>query len=158
MMKNQLNYIIQDLQSCFDGKPWYGIPVMEKLDSVDWKIVNDKVYGAKSIAVLTQHIIHWRIFVLKKLQGDETYDIVIDGPTDWTTLQINNEQEWESLKQELRQTQVDILKELSERSDGLLSEKVPGKEYTFGPILQSVAQHDIYHLGQIAMLNSESFN
>lgn len=153
-MRHQLAQIILNLKECFDGTPWYGDSVMKKIDVIDWRITNNALYGSKSIAVLVQHMINWRIFVIKKLKGDSTYDILIDGPTDWTQIQIGSLQEWESLKTTLRQTQQDILNLLAEDSDELLQKKVPGKEYTFGPILTSVAQHDIYHLGQIAMLNT----
>lgn len=153
-MTRQLEYIIHDIKQCFDGKPWYGISVWEKLDSISWEIVNDKKYGAKTIAVLVQHIINWRIFVLQKLDGNADYDLVIDGPADWTEIHIKNQQEWDALKLSLRQTQNELLEKLSNASNDLLEKRVPGKEYTFLPILTSISQHDIYHLGQIAMLNA----
>ncbi|MBT8239108.1 MAG: DinB family protein [Croceitalea sp.] len=152
----KLEYIINDLKVCFDGKPWYGDSVMKKLDAVDWQCVNDQDYNNKSIAVLLQHMINWRIFVIKKLQGDAAYDIIIDELNDWTRVQIKNEQEWHLLKQAIRNTQKELLDLLANSTDEILDKKVPGKKYTFGPILQSVAQHDIYHLGQIAMLNAKS--
>ncbi|MBT8299501.1 MAG: DinB family protein [Maribacter sp.] len=152
----KLEYIINDLKVCFDGKPWYGDSVMKKLDAVDWQCVNDQDYSNKSIAVLLQHMINWRIFVIKKLQGDAAYDIIIDELNDWTKVQVKNEQEWHLLKQAIRNTQKELLDLLANSTDEILDKKVPGKKYTFGPILQSVAQHDIYHLGQIAMLNAKS--
>ncbi|WP_273565573.1 DinB family protein [Maribacter halichondriae] len=156
MQNPQLETIVHNLKECFDGKPWYGISVMEKLDAVPLETVNDKRYGLKSIAVLVKHIINWRIFLIKKLEGDTEYDLKIDGPTDWTAVHIESEQEWISLKDELIKTQQDLLNLLSNATDELLQEKVPGKNYKFGPVLTSIAQHDIYHLGQIAMLNSMS--
>lgn len=153
-MKNQLEIIIHNLQECFDGKPWYGIPVMEKLNAIPWQIVNDQTYGSKSIAVLVQHIMNWRIFVLKKLEGDEKYNIVIDGENDWDEIRIKSQEDWGTLKTKLEHTQADLIKALTNQSDELLEQKVPGKTYTFGPILTSISQHDVYHLGQIAMLNA----
>ena len=157
-MARKLEFIINDIKECFDGKPWYGDSVMKKLEAIDWRIVNNQVYGDKTIAILLQHIINWRIFVIKKLQGDAFYDIIIDTLNDWTPQQVNNEQEWQLMLLKIRDTQKEILELLANRSDDLLDELVPGKKYTFGPILQSVSQHDIYHLGQIAMLNSGRFN
>lgn len=154
-MAGQLQFIIENLIDSFDGKPWYGVSVMKKLEAIPWEKVNDKIYGDKSIAVLVKHIINWRVFVLKKLEGDAAYDLIIDGPTDWTLVHIKGKQDWEKLKQELVDTQTHILSLLNKADDELLSRKVPGKEYTFGKILISIAQHDIYHLGQIAMLNAE---
>jgi uncharacterized damage-inducible protein DinB len=155
-MQSKLEYIIKDLKECFDGKPWYGDSVMKKLDTIDWHIVNDQVYGTKSIAVLLRHIINWRVFVIKKLKGDADYDIIIDELNDWDQIKINHEKEWGQLKQEIRETQKEILELLVNCNNDLLDELVPGKKYTFGPILQSISQHDIYHLGQIAMLNAKA--
>lgn len=154
MNTDQLTVIIENLKASFDGKPWYGMPVMEKLDQIPWEIVNEETYGTKTIAVLVQHIINWRIFVIRKLEGDAVYNIVIDGENDWDQVTIADSDEWNSLKQQLQQTQTTLIQRLSEETDDLLTSKVPGKEYTFGPILISIAQHDIYHLGQIAMLNA----
>lgn len=104
-MQSQLETIVRQLKECFDGKPWYGISVMEKLNAVPFQIVNDKVYGAKSIAILVQHITNWRIFVLKKLDGDANYKIEIDSENDWTDIQLNSEEEWNFLKRNLQDTQ-----------------------------------------------------
>ena len=69
-------------------------------------------------------------------------------------MHIANREEWNFLKEKLQNTQDSLLHRLSQESDELLEKIVPGKDYTFGPILTSIAQHDIYHLGQIAMLNA----
>jgi uncharacterized damage-inducible protein DinB len=153
-MKSQLETIIHNLEECFDGKPWYGISVMEKLNAVPWQIVNDRTYGSKSIAVLVQHVINWRIFILKKLEGDVAYNIIIDVENDWDEILINTQEDWLTLKGKLQSTQDDLLKALSDQSNDLLKQQVPGKAYAFGPILTSIVQHDVYHLGQIAMLNA----
>lgn len=153
-MATELEHIINNLKECFDGKPWYGISMMEKLNAIPWEIVNDEKYESKSIAVLVQHIINWRIFLLKKLDGDTEYDLKIDSPEDWSETHIKGQQEWEVMKAKLNETQAELLEKLSNATEELLEKQVPGKDYTFLPILTSISQHDIYHLGQIAMLNA----
>ncbi|MEM9141886.1 MAG: DinB family protein [Bacteroidota bacterium] len=148
----KLNYIIAHLKQCFDGRPWYGNALIPVLEGIPWEKTNERVYGKKSIAVLVRHIINWRFFVLKKLQGDVEYDLIIDGPNDWSEVHISGEGDWSALLAELRETQQGILDELSGETDEILERKVPGKPYTFGDVLPSLSQHDIYHLGQIAML------
>jgi len=154
----QLEHIIHNLKESFDGKPWYGISMMEKLNAIPWEIVNDEKYESKSIAVLVQHIINWRIFLLKKLEGDTYYDLKIDSPEDWTETYIKTADQWEVLKAKLVESQENLLEKLSRATSELLEKQVPGKKYTFLPILTSISQHDIYHLGQIAMLNSMNRN
>lgn len=153
-MREELQIIINNLKTAFDENPWYGPSMMSKLTEISWQIVNDKTYGSKSIAVLLQHVINWRIFVIKKLEGDEAYDIVIDGENGWDEIKIANSSEWEALKAKIQETQSQLGQILSSKTDALLKQKVPGKNYNFGPILVSITQHDIYHLGQIAMLNA----
>jgi uncharacterized damage-inducible protein DinB len=151
-MHGQIKKLTQNLETVFNGNPWYGIPIMKKLDAIDWQLVNERPSGSRSIAVLLQHMINWRIFVLRKLQGDATYDIIIDGPNDWTEVQIGEKQAWDRLKKDLQVTQEELLEILNNTSDEILGLTVPGKDYPFGPILESIAQHDIYHLGQIALV------
>jgi len=155
-MREQLRPIIENLIECYNGTPWYGISLTEKLNSISWEKVNEKQYGSKSIAILVQHIINWRIFVIEKLKDNLAYDLIIDGPTDWTNIHINNEQEWHTLNASLQETQTELLGLLKDANDSILSKKVPGKKYVFKSILTSISQHDIYHLGQIAMLNAEA--
>jgi len=152
-MRHKLNYIIEELSTVFDGKPWYGNAVLKILNDIDWRIVNDTKYTDKSIAVLLKHMVNWRVFVIKKLQGNETYDIIIDEANDWTKLSVHNEEEWLQLLKEIVNSQEQLLNILATHDDQILLKKVPGKDYDFGSILPSIAQHDLYHLGQLAMLN-----
>ena len=101
-----------------------------------------------------KHIINWRVFCLKKLEGDKEYDIKTDGKNDWSEVHINNRKEWENLKLELRSTQKKLTMQLSSKPDILLQETVLGKNYTFNFLLNGIVQHDIYHLGQIGMLDA----
>ena len=153
-MAAELEHIIHNLKECFDGKPWYGISMMEKLNAIPCEIVNNEKYKSKSIAVLVQHVINWRIFLLKKLDGDADYDLKIDSPEDWSEVYVKDQQEWDALKIKLVESQENLLGKLAVETEELLKKQVPGKKYTFLPILTSISQHDIYHLGQIAMLKA----
>ncbi len=104
-MRHKLNYIIEELSTVFNGKPWYGNAVLKILNDIDWRIVNDTKYTDKSIAVLLKHMVNWRVFVIKKLQGNETYDIIIDEANDWTKLSVHNEEEWLQLLKEIVNSQ-----------------------------------------------------
>ncbi len=154
MSNNQLENIIFNFQECFDGEPWYGISVMAKLRDIDWRTVNEGKLGSKSVAVLLKHMINWRIFVIKKLQGDEGFRIEINGPLDWSPIEIRSTQEWDDLIGQLKSTQEEIVSILGHRSDEILDQKVPGKNINFRVLLEGINHHDIYHLGQIGILNS----
>jgi len=155
MTKKLLHTMVSNLKECFDGEPWYGVSVMARLKAIDWRIVNEKKFGAKSIATLLGHMIGWRVFVLKKLQGDRAFTIQIDGPTDWPEIHITTAEEWGELLGKLQATQDELLKIISEQSDELLDQTVPGKNFNFRFLLEGITQHDIYHLGQITLLKTQ---
>lgn len=155
MKDTRIEHIAQHLKNCFDGKPWYGISVMEKLDSIPWEVVDNQRYGSKSIAVLVQHMINWRVFVLRKLRGNKDFDIEINGSMDWSKVQIENNQEWQAQKKELIHTQMEIIQALTSHGDVFLKEIVPGRDYDFEYLVNGISDHDTYHLGQIALIYSE---
>jgi uncharacterized damage-inducible protein DinB len=155
MAKELLHNIVSNLNESFDGVPWYGDSVLKKLKTIDWHIVNEKKYGTKSIVGLLGHMISWRVFVIKKLQGDQGFTIQIDGPYDWPEIAVVAALEWDDLLGEFKETQVTLLRILSEHTDELLERKVPGENFSFRFLLDGIIQHDIYHLGQIALLNSQ---
>ncbi|SDD96845.1 hypothetical protein SAMN05421636_102466 [Pricia antarctica] len=96
---------------------------MEKLDAVPWEIVNDTKKDIKSIAVLIQYMINWRIIVLIKWMGNVAYDVKIDGPNDWSSVYINGKKEWDELTMRLQQTHKDFLEILSDATEELLKKK-----------------------------------
>ena len=40
-MDSEIKYLISKLEENFNGSPWYGDSLMEKLNYVDYKIVNN---------------------------------------------------------------------------------------------------------------------
>ncbi|NNE76601.1 MAG: DinB family protein [Pricia sp.] len=155
MAKDKIKALLHSIRTSFQGKPWYGISVMEKLEAVDWNCVNDKPQGSsKSIAILLKHMINWRVLVLKKLEGNKQFDIEINSADDWPILHIDTEAEWNDLISELRETQEKLIQALTRHEDEFLALEVPGRDYDFDFLLKGIIEHDIYHLGQIALIYS----
>jgi hypothetical protein len=89
----------------------------------------------------------WRIFVVKKLQADRAY-MVSDAmnfpkPTGWLT----------ALK-ELKKSQAELMKELNQFPESKFDELIPHDAYkcTFSTLLHGIIHHDLYHIGQIALI------
>ena len=152
-MDNNIQQLISKLNESFSGRPWYGDSLMTKLNSIDAGVVNHlPLPSQNSIAKLVQHIINWRIFVTKKLQGDEQFDIKQNDKNDWTDIVINGEQDWRILLEQLRGTQIEITRLLAAKEDSFLMQPVPGRKYNYQYLIEGLIQHDIYHLGQIALV------
>ena len=105
-----------------------------------------------TIAELVFHMTTWRIFVVRKLQGDVTFDIKTKEKN-WKTFSIMDELEWETLQMELSLSQEELVSELEKRTeDDFLDQIVPGRNYSYYTMLHGLINHDLYHGGQIALI------
>lgn len=155
-MKTKISKLLRNLNDSFQGTPWHGESLLSQLKKIDFRCVNKTLPDSNnSIAILIQHLIHWRIFVIEKLNGNETFDIEMNSEADWKSIVIRSQSEWEALINELVSTQnriVEILK--NEKEDSFLENKTLGKTYSYDYLIEGVIKHDIYHSGQIGLLNS----
>jgi uncharacterized damage-inducible protein DinB len=146
--------IIQRLKESFDGEPWYGTSLTGVLAAIPFRHVTIKCEPSQNnIARLVTHMLNWREFAIKKLQGDGRFDIELNSNADWPESGIKNESEWNSLCQRLTESQETIIFLLSKIDETGLSKQVPGKLYDFRFLIEGLIQHDIYHLGQIALID-----
>lgn len=143
------------LQASFSGQPWYGDSVMKKLNRISPEIAFRKPDPRlHSIWQLVSHMIAWREFAIKNTSNVQPFDIEINGSVDWPAIpEDDRARHWEETLTKLNNTQMQLLEILENLPDDLLSEKVPGRNYPFGFLLNGVCQHDIYHLGQIALVH-----
>jgi hypothetical protein len=59
----------------------------------------------------------------------------------------------QSTIQELKNTQQSLLEAIKKVPEEKLSDKVLKREYSFQNMLHGILHHDLYHLGQITLLN-----
>ena len=156
-MKNRIDELIRLLSETFEGEPWYGQSVMRKLENVPYKIGYETcIPDSHSVAEIIGHLISWKEFVLRKLNGDVDYEIEQDSDKDWPPIEVRSQEQWEHLKRDLVGAQSKIYSSLEKlESDSVLDEKIPGKEYTYEYLIRGVIHHDIYHLGQIGLIESQ---
>ncbi len=154
-MSNAKSNLFTTYQEVFNGNPWYGDAVMKKLESLDHNHVN-KVpdFMTHSIAMIVQHMISWRRFAIEKLNGNVAFDIQVNSTVDWGETEISNETEWKELLHQLQETQHEIIGFLNKMdNEEILKTQTSGRNYDFEFLFYGIIQHDIYHLGQIAIVN-----
>lgn len=142
--------ITELLRRAFDGEPWYGPSVMDVLSEVTLEETLNQLPESHTIAELVAHMIAWRTFVVKRLQGDPNYEI--EQEESFRKIAAMTSDQWNELLQQLHQTQEELLQMLSKTSDEKLNDVVAGREYTFDKMLHGIIHHDIYHIGQIVLL------
>ncbi|TRO67240.1 DinB family protein [Christiangramia sabulilitoris] len=156
-MKKMTNEIIRAMSETFEGQPWYGDSVMRKLENVPYVIgYKTCIPESHSVAQIVGHLIAWKKFAAKKMSGCKDCHLEKDSEEDWPNIDVHSREEWEELKRELVAAQSSIYEILNEQEDdSFLQKKVDGKDYDFGALLKGLIQHDIYHLGQIGLIESQ---
>lgn len=152
-MENNVNIknIIRLLNAGFHGGAWHGPSLLELTKGVKVKTAAYKAGNIHTIAELIYHITSWRLFALKRIQGDAVYNIE-NEKMNFGDIQKVDEFELETLMMELTLSQDELTRALEGKDDTFLQEVVPGAEYTYDTLLNGIIQHDVYHSGQIAII------
>ncbi len=152
-MNTELEKIAHRLTEMFDEQPWFGPQLLKKLQSIPFEYWNTKATPSKNdVARLLQHMINWRIFTIEKLKGNDDFNIELNSEADWSDVSISTEEDKNALINEFMDTQQQILELLKSKDDSLLDKPVGSRDYNFRYLLEGIIQHDIYHLGQIALV------
>jgi uncharacterized damage-inducible protein DinB len=145
--------IADQLRRAFDGEAWHGDSLSEILEGVTVaRAAARPVANAHSIWELVLHIAAWDGAVLRRLEGStvepsdaENFPAVTDA----------SDAAWRAALAKVRRVHAELVSAVSVLPDSRLSQMVPGKEgahYTFYYMLHGLAQHELYHAGQIALL------
>ncbi|WP_337040822.1 DinB family protein [Emticicia sp. 17c] len=151
LQTTELDRIKTLLNAAFHGGSWHGPSVLENVKDIRPKTAGARQKGIHTIAELVYHMTTWRIFALKKIQGDADFDIKTEKQN-WGNLKEIDDFEWETLQMELTLSHDELISSLAEKDDSFLNEIVPGSEYDFYTLLHGIISHDLYHNGQIGIL------
>lgn len=141
--------LIDQIENLFNGSPWFGPSWIETLEKVPSDDVNYRLEKGASIAGLLGHVVAWREYVARKLQGQEDFEIT--PGTDWPS-GVLDDKGWQDLVRRFVDIQQELLEGLSEFPSSMLDDKVSGREYSWAFMLQGIIDHDAYHLGQVNLL------
>lgn len=152
--KEELLRIIDLLNDTYESEEaWHGPSVVETLRGVTPRLADRRLApDTHTIAELVYHMTTWRIFTVRKLQGDAQFDIKTKEKN-WKVFTNIDALEWEALQIELSLSQEELIGALENRQDdSFLESVVPGREYSFYTLLHGIVNHDLYHAGQIALI------
>lgn len=140
--------LIDQVETIYSGTPWFGPSWMDTLERIGPEGPRRRVPRGPDIAGSLFHVTAWRIFVTRRLQGQEHYDLSPDD--DWP--QGQESPDWEALVHTFADSQRELLEALAEFPASMLDEEVPGRGYSWAFMLQGLIQHDVYHMAQINLL------
>ncbi len=142
--------IADQLRRAYDGSAWHGPALMELLADVDASTAAAKpLPNVHSIWELLLHIAAWDRAGLVRLSGAICQ---LKGEENFPGIPKATEAAWRKAVAAARRTHDRLVRTVSGLSDARLRDRVPGKRYDFYHMLHGIAQHELYHAGQIAIL------
>jgi uncharacterized damage-inducible protein DinB len=148
---SEIDRIVRLVEKTFDKQPWYGNSIAATLSNVDEKSAHIRHRETHTIIEIVLHRTSWRKFCIHRLKNDIDFEVGEDSnfPTPST---------WVDAIDQLHQSQRALVEAIKQFPEDRLAELVPSKiqKYTYYTLLHGVIQHDIYHLGQIALLRKIS--
>jgi uncharacterized damage-inducible protein DinB len=150
-LKAEATRLADQLRRAFHGDAWHGPALLELLSEIDAATAaSHPLPETHSIWELVLHIAAWddavnrRILFRKALQ--------LNDAENFPPVTDKSAAAWKKAIAHAKATHTALLKTVSALPDARLRERVPGKRYDIGFMLEGVAQHELYHAGQIAIL------
>lgn len=154
MSKEKIASIIHRFEDVLQNDPWYGTSVYDVLEDYPANIVYKKVSPeAHSPIDILYHMITWTEFVVRRLENRNDGEPRYSEKIDWRPIDPKVHT-WKKGVAELKRLNKQIVSFLKKKDDTFLEEKVNYRTYEFEYLLNGLADHHIYHIGQIAMLKN----
>jgi uncharacterized damage-inducible protein DinB len=142
--------IADQLRRAFDGSAWHGPSLMKLLEDVDALTAAAKpLSNVHSIWELALHVAAWDAAGSRRLSGEK---VPLTGTANFPVVPRAAEAEWRKAVAHVKRTHDVLVKTVAALPESRLRERVPGKRYDFYFMLHGIAQHELYHAGQIAIL------
>ncbi|HET9066532.1 MAG TPA: DinB family protein [Gemmatimonadales bacterium] len=137
-----------ELQAVFSGEPWHADALMAILAGISatqagWR----PRAGVHCILELVEHLTLWKHVVRARVDGDPMADA---NDRDWPTTAA--QAEWSEALDRLVAAHHALVGRIRSLTDAELDALVPGRSIAMRQMLHGVIYHDVYHAGQIRLL------
>ena len=142
--------IADQLRRAFYGEAWHGPALLELLEDVDAATAAAKpLADVHSIWELMLHVAAWDGAALVRLSGKKRQ---LAGTDNFPLVPKPTEAAWRKAVAQTKKTHDRLVTTVAGLPEARLRDRVPGKKYDFYHMLHGIAQHELYHAGQIAIL------
>lgn len=147
---SESSQIADQLYRAFYGSAWHGPAVLELLEDVNAVTAAAKpLANAHSIWELLLHVEVWDRAAMVRLSGAKCQP---QGTDNFPPVTKATASAWRKAIAEAKRTHDKLVKTVEGLPESRLSDRVPGKRYDFYHMLHGIAQHELYHAGQMAVL------
>jgi len=147
--------IADQLRRAFSGEAWHGDSLLEVLDGITAaQAAARPIKHAHTIWELVLHIAAWDNAVRRRLAGET---VELSDEQNFPSVMDASEGAWRRALEQVKRVHGELVEAVAALPDARLAEKVPGKKsepdwHNLYYMLHGVAQHELYHAGQIALL------
>ena len=142
--------IADQLHRAFYGTAWHGPSMLELLEDIDAAAAaGHPIANVHSIWELLMHVAVWDQVALIRLAGTKSQPT---GTDNFPLASKPTEAAWGKAVAEAKRVHDKLVRTVAGLPDSRLRDRVPGKRYDFFHMLHGIAQHELYHAGQIAIL------
>jgi hypothetical protein len=142
--------IADQLRRAFEGDAWHGPALLELLHTMDAATAAARpLPDVHSIWELVLHVSAWDGAAYRRLGGET---VQLTGTANFPLVSKPTQAAWHEAIAHAKHTHDVLVKSVVVLPESRLRERVPGKRYDFYFMLHGVAQHALYHAGQIAIL------
>ena len=142
--------INDQIRRAYSGKAWHGPSVKEALEGVTAEqALSRPIADAHSIWELASHTGAWADIVRRAIAGEK---FEITGELNFPPVTIGTGVAWEASLKKLDGIHAALTAAVSELPESRLGEIAVEGGSTIYVLLHGVAQHHIYHAGQIVLL------
>ena len=151
---NEADILIEQIRSTYSGDAWHGGNIVDTLKDIDYIEARNRVIDeGHTIWELVDHMAVWlevptKIILEKRDYHDLPYEI------NWKPMG-NTQDDWENTVKRLERAIDNITSVIADTPVEIFDEKVLDLKFTFRTLLNGALYHNIYHLGQIALLKKK---
>ena len=154
MMRDEL---LDTLRRSFDGDAWHGPALREVLADISAEEAGYRVAPTvHNIWEITLHIAAWAHEVARRLKGAAPAE---PAEGDWPAPGNMDKDGWEDTVQQVfnsREAVLGVVRELAEtdlsKRSGTAQDAAVAGGFSYGGLIEGLAQHNAYHAGQIMLL------
>ena len=156
-MNTLVNNLIEQLFEIQKGKVWIGRSYKNILNEIDEHSAFIRpLEDLHSVAEIISHLTLWRNEAILKIRtgkGSKTDDC----EENWLTNERLKVKGWAKIKAEYDQSLSELTSLLKKKDDSFLNEEYYDTDfkgtYTYLFLMNGMLHHDIYHLGQLGIIN-----
>lgn len=161
---SEITRLLDQLRQAYNGEPWSGPSLLTTLSGITAaQAVRRPLPAAHSIWEITSHVRAWSDVVRRRLAENEL--LQISDAEDWPALPAQpDEAQWQAVlaalqvaHEALLATAVAIPDARLDQPIGRTFDRSQGAGSTAYVTLHGIAQHYLYHAGQIALLRKAGF-